>query len=190
MYVHICIHFPLILKITLPLFLFPSYLDLSPARLHPLYTSKSWPLKVPCSFLAHISWQQIKAKDIQEVLWDFVPRSGSSPQRLFNLSLENPLTWKPDQNRGLRPVSDPQKGDLSLTRNRGREEDSGDYECALKFKNGVTLKRTVHVEVLQSKSTQTALYKPSSVLHSHLSYFMTFLFSLFFFVIAGSSFIF
>ncbi|XP_037640809.1 CD4-1 molecule [Sebastes umbrosus] len=123
--------------------------DLSPAPLHPLYTSKSWPLKVPCSFLAHISWQQITAKGIQEVLWDFVPRSGSSPQRLFNLSLENPLTWKPDQNRGLRPVPDPQKGYLSLTRNRGREDDSGNYQCALKFKNGATLKRTVHVEVLQ-----------------------------------------
>nr|BCJ04133.1 T-cell CD4 molecule [Sebastiscus marmoratus] len=123
--------------------------DLSPAPLLPLYTSKSGPLTIPCSFPAHISWQQLTAKDIQEVLWDFVPRPGSSPQRLFNLSVENPLTWRPDQNRGLRPVPDPQKGYLSLTRNRGREDGSGGYECALKFKNGVTLKRTVQVEVLQ-----------------------------------------
>lgn len=61
------------------------------------------------------------------------------------------MTWKPDQARGLTPVLDPKKKDLSLTRRLGREEDRGDYVCTLKFKNGVTLNRTVHVEVLQSK---------------------------------------
>ncbi|XP_068591532.1 CD4-1 molecule isoform X2 [Cebidichthys violaceus] len=124
-------------------------LDLSPAPLHPQYTSKSWPLTVPCSIPAHISWDQLKAKDIQDVRWHFVPESGFSPQSLFSLSLADPLTWKADQDRGLRPVTDPKKKNLSLTRNRGTEEDEGDYVCALGFKNGVTLNRTVHVKVLQ-----------------------------------------
>ncbi|KAK9514010.1 hypothetical protein VZT92_027501 [Zoarces viviparus] len=124
-------------------------LDLSPAPLHPQYTSKSWPLTIPCSLPAHISWEQLKAKEIQDVRWDFVPESGLIPQSLYSLSLEDPLTWKADQNRGLRPVPDPKKKNLSLTRNRGTEEDEGDYVCALEFKNGVTLNRTVHVKVLQ-----------------------------------------
>ncbi|XP_068425834.1 CD4-1 molecule [Clinocottus analis] len=124
-------------------------LDLSPASLHPQYTSTSWPLTVPCSFPAHISWEQIKAKDIQKVQWHFVPELGLSPQRLFSLSLEDRLTWVADQDKGLRPVPDPKKGNLSLTRNQGREEDKGDYVCTVEFKNGVTLKRTVHVKVLQ-----------------------------------------
>ncbi|KAM6936413.1 CD4-1 molecule isoform 2-T2 [Lycodopsis pacificus] len=124
-------------------------LDLSPAPLHPQYTSKSCPLTIPCSLPAHVSWKQLKAKEIQDVRWHFVPESGLIPQSLFSLSLEEPLTWKADQNRGLIPVPDPKKKNLSLTRNRGTEEDGGDYVCALEFKNGVTLNRTVHVEVLQ-----------------------------------------
>ncbi|XP_031708615.1 T-cell surface glycoprotein CD4-like isoform X2 [Anarrhichthys ocellatus] len=124
-------------------------LDLSPAPLHPQYTSKSCPLTIPCSLPAHISWDQLKAKDIQDVRWHFVPESGLIPQSLFSLSLEDPLTWKANQDRGLRPVTDPKKKDLSLTRNRGTEEDKGDYVCALVFKNGVTVNRTVHVKVLQ-----------------------------------------
>uniref|UniRef100_A0A8C2Z173 CD4-1 molecule n=1 Tax=Cyclopterus lumpus TaxID=8103 RepID=A0A8C2Z173_CYCLU len=124
-------------------------LDLSPAPLQPQYTSESWPLTVPCSLLAHISWEQIKAKDIQEVHWYFVPEPSLSPQRLFSLSLDDPLTWEADQDRGLCPGPHPKKGNLSLTRNLGREEDKGDYVCTLEFKNGATLNRTVHVKVLQ-----------------------------------------
>ncbi|KAF1388113.1 hypothetical protein PFLUV_G00086860 [Perca fluviatilis] len=128
-------------------------MDLSPAPLSPLYTSKSSkPLTVPCSIPPHISWDQIKAKDIQEVHWEFIPEPDSSPERLFNLSLEDPLTWQPKQNRGLRPVKDPKEMDLSLIRNQG-SEDKGDYVCTLKFKNGVSLNRTVHVKVLQFTSS-------------------------------------
>lgn len=146
-------------KITLSLYLsFPPCLDLSPGLLRPQYTSKSWPLTVPCSLPAHISWQQIKAKGLQEVHWHFVPESGRTPQRLFSLSLKDPLTWEKDQNRELRSAADLQKGNLSLTRSRGNEEDQGDYVCTMKFKNGVLLNRTVHVKVLQSKSKCIALY--------------------------------
>ncbi|XP_040021712.2 CD4-1 molecule isoform X1 [Gasterosteus aculeatus] len=128
-------------------------LDLSPGLLRPQYTSKSWPLTVPCSLPAHISWQQIKAKGLQEVHWHFVPESGRTPQRLFSLSLKDPLTWEKDQNRELRSAADLQKGNLSLTRSRGNEEDQGDYVCTMKFKNGVLLNRTVHVKVLQITSS-------------------------------------
>lgn len=137
-------------------FSFPPYLDFSPAPSRPQYTSESLPLTIPCSIPADISWEQIKARGIEKVHWHFFPKPGSTltsddPQRLFFLSQEDPMTWKPDQARGLTPVLDPKKKDLSLTRRLGREEDRGDYVCTLKFKNGVTLNRTVHVEVLQSK---------------------------------------
>lgn len=188
---HVCIHFTVVYPrpednraITS---LFPPHLDLSPPVSQSQYTSKSRPLTIPCSIPAHISWGQINDTGIKEVHWHFIPKPGSSPQRLFSLSVGNPMTWKADQDRGLRPVSEPKKGDLSLIKNRGTEEDEGDYVCALEFKNGVILNRTVHVQVLRRKSKQTSLYKPSSVLHSHWSYEGLFACS---FVIAVSSFIF
>lgn len=159
---HLFQWYPLILNISLPLFL--SHLDLSPAPTSPQYTSKSCPLTIPCSI--HVSWDQIKAKGIQEGNWHFIPKPGSSltphgSQRLFSLSLEDKLAWKADQNRGLTTASDLTKGNLSLMRKQGREDDSGDYVCSLNFKNGLTLNRTVQVKVLQSKSKQIVLYKHS-----------------------------
>ncbi|XP_069551608.1 T-cell surface glycoprotein CD4-like [Brachyistius frenatus] len=135
--------------------------DLSPAPLHQ-YTSTYSPLTVLCSIPSDISWKQIKEKDIQEVQWHFLPEPSSKlisddQQRLFSLSLEDPLTWKADQNRDLSPVPDLAKGNLSLTRNRGKEDDRGSYMCTLKFKNDVTLRRTVHVEVLQIISSPKEL---------------------------------
>ncbi|XP_020504726.2 CD4-1 molecule isoform X1 [Labrus bergylta] len=132
--------------------------DLSPAPLDPLYTSKSTPLTVPCSFPAHISWEQIKAVGLQEVNWHFNPQPGSNnvsgyPQRLFFLSLGDPPTWKKDQDRDLTPVLDLKKGLLSLTRKQGREHDKGDYFCSMKVRDGVILNRTVHVKVLQITSS-------------------------------------
>ncbi|XP_033496175.1 CD4-1 molecule [Epinephelus lanceolatus] len=127
--------------------------DLSPPTSQSQYTSKSRPLTIPCSIPAHISWGQINDTGIKEVHWHFIPKPGSSPQRLFSLSVGNPMTWKADQDRGLRLVSEPKKKDLSLTRYRGKEEDEGDYVCALEFKNGVILNRTVHVQVLRITSS-------------------------------------
>ncbi|XP_041797934.1 CD4-1 molecule isoform X2 [Chelmon rostratus] len=116
------------------------------------YTSKSSPLTIPCSYPSHIPWEKIKSKGIQQVHWDFLPGStlnSGDPQRLYSLSLEEKPTWEADQDRGLNPVQNTMKGNLSLTRKQGNEEDGGDYTCTLKFKNGVTLSRTVHVNVLQ-----------------------------------------
>ncbi|XP_060905254.1 CD4-1 molecule isoform X2 [Labrus mixtus] len=132
--------------------------DLSPAPSNPQYTSKSSPLTVPCSFPAHISWEQIKAVGLQEVNWHFDPQPGSNrvsgyPQRLFFLSLDDPPTWKKDQDRALTPVLDLKKGLLSLTRKQGREDDKGDYLCSMKVRDGVFLNRTVHVKVLQITSS-------------------------------------
>uniref|UniRef100_A0A3Q3WS24 Ig-like domain-containing protein n=1 Tax=Mola mola TaxID=94237 RepID=A0A3Q3WS24_MOLML len=130
-------------------------LDLSPAPLQPQYTSKSSPLTIPCSISSHISWEQIKAKGIQEGHWQFFQKPSSclksvDPQRLFQLSLKKPVSWsKEGEDRGLTPVSGLEKGVLSLTKKQWKVEDRGDYVCTLKFNNGVTLNRTVHVDVLQ-----------------------------------------
>ncbi|XP_032374627.1 CD4-1 molecule [Etheostoma spectabile] len=132
---------------------FVTVIDLSPAPLSPQYTSKSRVLTIPCSLPSYISWEQIKAKDIQEVYWQFIPEPGSSPQTLFSLSLEDPLTWPAGPSRGRHTVKDPKNKNLSLTINQVREEDRGNYVCALVFKNGVSLNRTVHVEVLQITSS-------------------------------------
>lgn len=134
---------------------------------HSQYTSKSSSLIIPCSISSQVSWEQIKAVGIQGGHWDFFPKPDSGlvspdPLRLFSLSLEDPVSWKAEQDTGLIPIPDFKKGTLSLTRTQGREEDKGRYVCSLKFRNGVTLNRTVDVHVLQSKSKQTALSQPSS----------------------------
>ncbi|XP_071325817.1 T-cell surface glycoprotein CD4-like [Trachinotus anak] len=119
------------------------------------YTSESMPLTIPCSIAPGVSWEQVKARDIQEIYWEFIPKVSSGsisayPQKLYFLSLQDQLTWtSTGQHRELKSVPDPKKGDFSLSRRRGREEDGGKYTCFMKFKNGVTLQRTVHVDVLQ-----------------------------------------
>ncbi|KAK1895732.1 T-cell surface glycoprotein CD4 [Dissostichus eleginoides] len=129
-------------------------LDLSPALSRPQYTSTSSPLTVPCSLLPLISWDQIKAKGFRKLHWSFIPTPGSVPQTLFSLSAEGLLTWKPNQNKGLlQPGTNLKKGDLSLGRNRGTEDDAGEYICALEFENGVRLNRGVHVKLLQIVSS-------------------------------------
>lgn len=124
--------------------------DLSQAPSSTTYTSGLTNLKIPCSIWPHISWDQIKKKGIQEVNWDFFPTPSSGvSQRLFSLSLNNSMKWNASQSRNLSPAQGLNKGDLSLSRSRGREEDRGAYVCSLKFKNGKTLKRTVLVDVLK-----------------------------------------
>ncbi|XP_068614788.1 T-cell surface glycoprotein CD4-like [Brachionichthys hirsutus] len=132
--------------------------DMSPAPLHPQYTSKSSPLSIPCSIASYTSWDQIKTKGIQGGNWHFYPASGSgvpsaAPQRLFSLSLKNPLSWKSDQDRGLTPEPGLKAGVLSLARHEGREDDSGVYVCSLTFNSNVTLRRTVNISVLQIRSS-------------------------------------
>lgn len=147
----------------LTIMFFTSHVDLLPAVSHPQYTSKSSALNIPCTFSSQVSWAQIKAKGILGGHWDFIPKQGSSlssgkPQRLFSLSLEDPVTWKPEQGRGLTSMSNFKTGDLSLTRRQGKADDSGEYVCTLQFTNGITLSRTVQVEFLQGKSEQIAWF--------------------------------
>ncbi|XP_018527926.1 CD4-1 molecule [Lates calcarifer] len=128
-------------------------LDLSPAFSSTQYTSNSSRITIPCSFAPDITWEHFKAKDIQEVYWQFSPKIPSGvisggPQRLFTLSLQDSMKWNVNQHTDLK-TQDPKKGDLSLTRKLGKEEDRGDYECIMKFKGGKILNRTVRVEVLQ-----------------------------------------
>lgn len=143
-------------------------LDLTPGPSHSQYTSKSSGLLVPCSIPSNILWKEIEDAGVQAVHWDFSspsPESGlgeeknsalgpGRPQRLFSLSVGEPVAWKPEQQTDLTPVLDLKKGNLALTRKTGREEDTGDYVCSMEFKNGVTLNVTVHVHLLQSKSRQ------------------------------------
>ncbi|XP_076010944.1 CD4-1 molecule [Genypterus blacodes] len=132
-------------------------LDLSPAPPHPLYTSVSSPLSIPCSILPQASWDQLKAKGVHGGQWRFSPKadatltSGDS-QRLFSLSLEDTHTWNTVQDRGLR-ASDPSKNILSLHRDQAAGTDRGQYNCSLEFPNDVELKRTVDVEVLEILSS-------------------------------------
>ncbi|XP_036930891.1 CD4-1 molecule [Acanthopagrus latus] len=131
--------------------------DLSPAPDHPLYTSKFQSLTIPCSIPSDVSWEQVKAKGVQGVHWDYLSLGSShisgDPQRLFSLSLNDTLSWQPDKNRGLTPVSSLMKGNLSLFINKAKVEDRGDYVCTMKFRSGLTLNRMVQVNVLQITSS-------------------------------------
>uniref|UniRef100_A0A3B4UM09 CD4-1 molecule n=1 Tax=Seriola dumerili TaxID=41447 RepID=A0A3B4UM09_SERDU len=137
--------------------------DLSPAPSDPKYTSKSKTLNIPCSIAPHVTWEHVKARDVQEIYWQFSPDPSSGlvskdTQKLYFLTLNNSLWKNTGQHRELRPVQNLKNGDLSLTRKQGREEDRGNYVCNMKFKSGVTLTRTVRVEVLQIiSSPQTDL---------------------------------
>lgn len=126
--------------------------DFSLDPLHTQYTSESMPLTIPCSFAPRVSWEQLKARGVQEIYWQFFPKSssGHEPQKLYVLSMENTQMWNnTGKNKELKPVPGLQSGNLSLTKKRGRMEDQGEYVCIMKFKNGATLNRTVRVEMLR-----------------------------------------
>uniref|UniRef100_A0A3B4YMU6 CD4-1 molecule n=1 Tax=Seriola lalandi dorsalis TaxID=1841481 RepID=A0A3B4YMU6_SERLL len=137
--------------------------DLSPAPSDPKYTSKSKTLNIPCSFAPHVSWEHVKARDVQEIYWQFSPDPSSGlvskdTQKLYFLNLNDSLWKNTGQHRELRPVQNLKNGDLSLSRKQGREEDRGNYVCNMKFKSGAILNRAVRVEVLQIiSSPQTDL---------------------------------
>lgn len=130
------------------------YLDFSPAPSPFQFTSKSSRLTIPGLILPHISWEQIISAGIEDIYWQFCPEPSSgctNPQTLFSLSPNKSLTWTAVQSRGLSPVTDLKKGNLSLTRKLGKEDDRGEYWCIMKCKNSVTVRTTVRVEFLQSK---------------------------------------
>ena len=95
----------------------------------------SSPLSIPCSIPPHVSWELLKAKGIAGGHWAFVPLTGA-PLKLFNLDFH----------------PDIQQKNLSLWLETATVSDRGSYSCTLEFRSGITLKRTVHVEVLESKA--------------------------------------
>lgn len=122
------------------------------------YTSTVSPLTIPCSLIPGVTWDQVKKKEIEEVQWHFAPKLSSgtfsdNPEHLFSLDLEK-LTWKKVQDnvKGLSPVYNIKIGNLSLTKSKATVGDRGRYTCSMKFKNDRTLKTTVDVVVLESKS--------------------------------------
>lgn len=58
-----------------------------------------------------------------------------------------------EQDRGLKYANFTTGGDISLSRRLAREDDGGNYTCAITFQNDHTLTSSVRVEVLQSKSS-------------------------------------
>ncbi|KAL3980547.1 TYRO protein tyrosine kinase binding protein [Sarotherodon galilaeus] len=128
--------------------------DLAPVPSHQ-YTSTDSPLTIPCSLIPGVTWEQVKNKEIEEVQWHFAPKLSSGtfsdqPKQLFSLDLEK-LTWKKvqDNDKGLSPVYNIKKGNLSLTKSKATVGDRGRYTCSMKFKNDRTLKTTVDVVVLE-----------------------------------------
>ncbi|XP_055359083.1 CD4-1 molecule isoform X2 [Betta splendens] len=126
--------------------------DLAPGPSSYQFTSKSSGLTIPCSLPSHVTWDQLKEKGLEEVQWLFSPKppgdlSNGPKLKLYSLSLET-LQWEAVQPRELDAGTDVSKGDLSLSKRKGKEKDAGDYECMMKFKT-LTLKTSVHVEVLR-----------------------------------------
>ncbi|KAJ7985197.1 hypothetical protein DPEC_G00349580 [Dallia pectoralis] len=139
---------------------FVTVIDLSLAPLQYLYTSNfsSPPLHLPCSFPSYVTWSDLRAKGIQGADWTFKPSQvpGSGPGDFhINLSLDPPA-WGGVKNKRL-DVSAVQKNNLSLSLEiKGvTKEDRGTYTCTVAFKNSITLKREIHVEVLYLVSSSS-----------------------------------
>ncbi|XP_034030358.1 uncharacterized protein LOC117514154 isoform X2 [Thalassophryne amazonica] len=139
-------------------------IDLSPHPSGHQYTSQSSSFSIPCSIPAYISWEQLKARDLQGGRWLFLPEPAgrasvltgtkslsNGAEILFSFSLKD-LTWTPEQNRGLR-TSDLKKGNLTLTKWKATEADKGEYVCSLDFENGLSINRTIQLEMLQIVSS-------------------------------------
>ncbi|XP_041843577.1 CD4-1 molecule [Melanotaenia boesemani] len=111
------------------------------------YTSTTSQLNMPFSIHPINSWEKIKPL-IKEIQWSFTPKTSSDqkPQTLCSFSPEN--STEPTMNqKALKHAS--LLGNFSLSRDKGREDDQGVYECTIIFKKGKNLTSTVQVEVLQ-----------------------------------------
>ncbi|XP_067094094.1 CD4-1 molecule [Osmerus mordax] len=134
--------------------------DLSPAPKQPIYTSTSSlsPL-IPCSIPFNVS--MLKEKGIKGAYWSFIPGRApglplGEPKKL--LALGPPPAWKSllKSDKKLPALSAPQKNnlDISLQWSGVTEGDRGEYTCALEFEGDKTLKRVIHLEVLQVISSR------------------------------------
>ncbi|XP_037532526.1 CD4-1 molecule [Nematolebias whitei] len=111
------------------------------------YTSTNSPLKVP--FLITPDKLKNIAQKIKKVEWHFTPKTSSSPQRLFSVSLGSKWMETVDQSRGLTYTNFTKGGNFSLSKNWAGVDDRGTYTCSVTFLNGFVLNSTVQVEVLQ-----------------------------------------
>ncbi|KAL4616784.1 T-cell surface glycoprotein CD4-like isoform X2 [Arapaima gigas] len=117
-----------------------------------IYTSvSSMFFTLPCTTTLELSWfSQLK---LQGGHWSFRPFLGKGDaQKIVSLSVGSPVKWETQQDSGLKNWTIGQgelKQQLSIQKNKVREEDAGFYTCELYFSDGVRLNRTVRVEVLK-----------------------------------------
>ncbi|XP_046889979.1 CD4-1 molecule [Hypomesus transpacificus] len=133
--------------------------DLSLAPKQPIYSSTSSlsPL-IPCSIPSYVTLEELKAKDTKGAYWSFTPDRASGlpsrePKKL--LALGPPPAWESllKSDKKL-PALQKNNHNFSLQWSGVTEGDRGEYTCALEFKGDKTLKRVIHLEVLQVISSR------------------------------------
>ncbi|XP_063055898.1 CD4-1 molecule [Engraulis encrasicolus] len=137
--------------------------DLSPPPSEPIYTSSSSKHpQLPCSLCSAVKWQELQRLGLRGGNWthvpapdmEAVPRAGGA-SRLVVASLLSPGAspqWHiPAGSKvdGSALQKAKPGNDLSLVKTAVTVKDRGTYTCALGFDKGVTLERSVKVEVLQ-----------------------------------------
>ncbi|KAJ8354936.1 hypothetical protein SKAU_G00225030 [Synaphobranchus kaupii] len=136
--------------------------DLSPNPPQPIYHtlgSSTSSLLLPCSLANKLDSSYLSGVGFKgghwsftPFPWDVTPEDSRGPQK-FLLSPDPQPQWKTPQ--GLRvngTALETERHNLSMVQKI--EEGGGFYTCALDFKDGVQLSRTVRVEVLRIVSSQ------------------------------------
>ncbi|XP_029359901.1 T-cell surface glycoprotein CD4-like [Echeneis naucrates] len=128
--------------------------DFSHDPVHRQYTSIHEPLRLCCAFHPRVSWEHVKARGLQEIYWQFRPKSSSGltppSETLCFLSLQEPLKWNnTGQRKGVKSIYEPKTKNFSVTIKDAKEDNRGEYTCTMKFEKNLFLNRTIHVELLQ-----------------------------------------
>ncbi|KAJ8289872.1 hypothetical protein GJAV_G00006270 [Gymnothorax javanicus] len=140
-------------------------IELSPSSPHPIYPvqgSSTPSLLLPCSLHTRFNSLSLEMAGFEEghwsftpFSWDVTPEEPGGPQKILSLSLHPKLHWETLQGQrvnGTALDTDSSRTNLSILRNVG--ERGGTYTCTLDFKGGVTLSRSMSVEVLRIESSQ------------------------------------
>ncbi|XP_061092273.1 CD4-1 molecule isoform X2 [Conger conger] len=141
--------------------LFATVVDISPSPPQPLYTSlssSSPSLLLPCSLHTRFDSSTLGSVGLKAGHWSFAPfpwdAAPEGPQKLLDLSLGPRLRWVTPSGQRLNGTAletDADRTNLSISRKV--EEGGGLYTCTLEFNSGVTLSRTLRVEVLRIVSS-------------------------------------